>query len=69
MRFSWIETTHSARRFHEVLAKAKFAQQIGRLAVFSSLRGAKRTKQSILSLCGEMDCFAPLAMTAEGGLT
>jgi hypothetical protein len=25
------------------------------------------TKQSILSLCGEMDCFASLAMTIERG--
>src|SRR4051812_40868325 len=31
----------------------------------SSLRGAPATKQSILSLLGEMDCFASLAMTAE----
>ena len=30
-----------------------------------SLRGAKRTKQFILSLRGEMDCFALLAMTAD----
>jgi hypothetical protein len=29
----------------------------------TSLRGAKRTKQSILSLRGAMDCFASLAMT------
>jgi hypothetical protein len=28
-----------------------------------SLRGAKRPKQSILSLRGEMDCFASPAMT------
>jgi hypothetical protein len=40
------------------------------LAVIASQRvGAKRrpmtgsAKQSILSLCGEMDCFASLAMT------
>jgi hypothetical protein len=30
----------------------------------SSLRGAKATKQSILPVCGAMDCFAVLAMTA-----
>src|SRR3977135_567630 len=30
-----------------------------------SLRGALATKQSILSLRGEMDCFASLAMTAQ----
>src|SRR6476620_9765806 len=28
-----------------------------------SLRGAKRSKQSIYPLCGDMDCFASLAMT------
>src|SRR3974390_2635515 len=32
----------------------------------ASLRGALATKQSILSLCGAMDCFAPLAMTLAG---
>jgi hypothetical protein len=26
---------------------------------------ASEAKQSILSLCGEMDCFAPLAMTSK----
>jgi hypothetical protein len=30
------------------------------------LRGALATKQSILSLLCTMDCFASLAMTAEG---
>jgi hypothetical protein len=29
------------------------------------LRGALATKQSILSLLGEMDCFASLAMTLQ----
>jgi hypothetical protein len=36
---------------------------------FFVIARSEATKQSILSLCGEMDCFAPLAMTAEGGLT
>jgi hypothetical protein len=27
-------------------------------------QGSKATKQSILSLCGDVDCFAALAMTA-----
>jgi hypothetical protein len=31
----------------------------------SSLRGALATKQSILPLCGTMDCFASLAMTVS----
>jgi hypothetical protein len=31
----------------------------------TSLRGALATKQSILSLCGPMDCFASLAMTGN----
>jgi hypothetical protein len=30
-----------------------------------SLRGAQATKQSILTACGAMDCFAALAMTEE----
>src|SRR4051812_43239515 len=29
------------------------------------MRGAKRTKQSIPCSCGEMDCFASLAMTSN----
>src|SRR5882762_5120961 len=29
---------------------------------------SKATKQSILSLCGKMDCFAALAMTERGVL-
>jgi hypothetical protein len=32
-------------------------------ACSTSLRGAKRTKQSILPLCRVLDCFASLAMT------
>src|SRR3979490_3342696 len=33
--------------------------------LFRSTRRRKRTKQSILSLRGEMDCFASLAMTVS----
>jgi hypothetical protein len=35
----------------------------GTVSHMTSLRGALATKQSILSLRGEMDCFASLAMT------
>jgi hypothetical protein len=36
------------------------------LRVVVIARGALATKQSILPLRGKMDCFAALAMTAEG---
>src|SRR5690348_12070963 len=34
------------------------------LALLASLRGAQRRNPSLPSLCGAMDCFASLAMTA-----
>ena len=33
------------------------------------VQGSVATKQSILSFCGEMDCFASLAMTSVCGNT
>jgi hypothetical protein len=51
----------------------KFPAQLGRIAprdregVFEFLNViASEAKQSVLSLLGEMDCFASLAMTALG---
>jgi hypothetical protein len=52
--------------------EAKDFAQLGRTAPregegvssFSVIARSEATKQSILSLCGEMDCFASLAMTA-----
>src|SRR5712691_3044251 len=46
-------------------------QRLGRIAsrgrerVFAVIARSEATKQSILSLCGKMDCFAALAMTAR----
>jgi len=58
-------------------AYATFSHKKGREVVLRSLaviacdkreafaQGSEATKQSILSLCGAMDCFASLAMTAS----
>jgi hypothetical protein len=52
--------------FHDFLGTPLDRQEIGgrRRVKSPSLRGALATKQSILPLRGEMDCFASLAMTA-----
>jgi hypothetical protein len=50
----------------------KIHQRLGRIARRGRERAsgffviASEAKQSILSLCGEMDCFAALAMTTPG---
>src|SRR5260370_6184346 len=72
------ETAGAARTrlsLRPLLFGAAFLASLGRIAprgrgvvsttMATSLRGAKRRRQSILSLCGPMDCFASLAMTVS----
>src|SRR3979409_1873041 len=54
----------SGRKIHARLAR--IAPRECETVSHSSLRGALATKQSILSLCRAMDCFASLAMTVLG---
>src|SRR5258705_12447341 len=52
-----------ARKFTQTPGASR--RGIAKSCPSSSLRGALATKQSILPLCGAMDCFASLAMTAR----